>query len=99
MPWPVMRMAPKPRRRTSRSPPMVNVLIAQTLPGGRLLPVGHLRGTKADEAFAQRLGALPEQGHVAQLDLLVAPDHVGQLEQLESGGVSLRCERCQGVFH
>jgi hypothetical protein len=35
MPLPVIRMAPKPRRRTSRSPPMVKVSMASTLATGR----------------------------------------------------------------
>src|SRR5215213_469292 len=86
MPSPVMRMAPKPSRRTSRSPPIVKVEVMR-------------QRLRASKALAQRLGPLAEEGHVTELDLLVATDHVGQLEQLQRGGVTLRRQLGEHLGH
>ena len=45
------------------------------------------------QALEERVGALAEEDDVAQLDLLVAADQVGQLEQLERGRVGVRREQ------
>jgi hypothetical protein len=50
-------------------------------------------GLAGAQALQDRVCALSEQHHVAELDLLVAADHVGQLEQLERGGVVIGREQ------
>ncbi len=61
---------------------------------GRLGELQQLRRRLAGaQALHDRVCALAEQDHVAELDLLVAADHVRELEELERRGVRLRGEQ------